>query len=162
MPREELKSRLRLAGKAFNQVAQFASHAGLLEEINGFVQVPSRIVTFSEEQQAIVDQVLAQFRRQPYTPPSMGDIGKKLGEELLNACFEQGLLTKLSEEIVFLPETYAEMREGITAHLHKEGTVTIAQVRDMFGTSRRYALALMGYLDQQGITRRVGDERVLR
>jgi len=162
MPREELKSRLRLAGKAFNQLAQFAAHTGLLEEINGFVRAPSHIVTFSEEQQAIVDQVLAQFRRQPYTPPSMGDIKKKLGEELLNACFEQGLLTKLSEEIVFLPETYAEMREGITAHLQKEGTITIAQVRDMFGTSRRYALALTGYLDQQGITRRVGDERVLR
>ena len=162
MPREELKSRLRLAGKAFNQLAQFAAHTGLLEEINGFVQAPSHTVTFSEEQQAIMDQVLAQFRRQPYTPPSMGDIKKKLGEELLNACFEQGLLTKLSEEIVFLPETYAEMRDGITAHLQEEGTITIAQVRDMFGTSRRYALALTGYLDQQGITRRVEDERVLR
>jgi selenocysteine-specific elongation factor len=38
----------------------------------------------------------------------------------------------------------------------------VAQVRDMFGTSRKYALALMEHLDDRRVTRRVGDERVLR
>ena len=38
----------------------------------------------------------------------------------------------------------------------------MGKVRDMFDTSRKYALALMEYLDQQRITRRVGDDRVLR
>jgi selenocysteine-specific elongation factor len=40
--------------------------------------------------------------------------------------------------------------------------MTVAQVRDEFTTSRKYALALMEYLDNQKVTRRVGDERVLR
>ena len=40
--------------------------------------------------------------------------------------------------------------------------MTVADVRDMFGGSRKYSLALMDYLDQQRITRRVGDARVLR
>ncbi|MBI4198479.1 MAG: SelB C-terminal domain-containing protein [Chloroflexi bacterium] len=47
-------------------------------------------------------------------------------------------------------------------HLKAEGKITVAQVRDMFGTSRKYALALMEHLDQRRITRRTGDERVLR
>jgi selenocysteine-specific elongation factor len=51
---------------------------------------------------------------------------------------------------------------GITAHLKSHGRVTVAEVRDMFSTSRKYALALMEHLDSQKITRRVGDERVLR
>jgi selenocysteine-specific elongation factor len=38
----------------------------------------------------------------------------------------------------------------------------VAQVRDLFSTSRKYALALLGYMDEKRITRRVGDERVLR
>jgi len=46
--------------------------------------------------------------------------------------------------------------------LKEHGRITVAQVRDMFDNSRKYALALVGYLDEKRITRRVGDERVLR
>jgi selenocysteine-specific elongation factor len=41
-------------------------------------------------------------------------------------------------------------------------TITLAQVRDLFGTSRKYAQAILEYLDETRVTRRVGDERVLR
>jgi selenocysteine-specific elongation factor len=51
--------------------------------------------------------------------------------------------------------------ERITAHLRKEGTITLAQTRDMFGTTRKYAQPLLEHLDRERITRRVGDERVL-
>jgi selenocysteine-specific elongation factor len=61
-----------------------------------------------------------------------------------------------------MTETYEEMRERLVAHLREQGSITVAQVRDMFGASRKYALALLGYLDEKRITRRVGDERVLR
>lgn len=54
------------------------------------------------------------------------------------------------------------MVERVVEHLKKEGTITLAQVRDLFSTSRKYAQAFLEYLDAQGITRRVGDERVLR
>jgi selenocysteine-specific elongation factor len=50
----------------------------------------------------------------------------------------------------------------VVAFLQQNGRITVAQVRDLFDTSRKYALALVGYLDDQRITRRVGDERVLR
>jgi selenocysteine-specific elongation factor len=50
----------------------------------------------------------------------------------------------------------------VVSHLKEQGKVTLAQVRDMLGTSRRYAQALMEHLDDQRITQRVGDERVLR
>ena len=54
------------------------------------------------------------------------------------------------------------MVERIVAHIRAHGKITVAEVRDIFSASRKYALALMEYLDQQRITRRVGDERVLR
>ena len=40
--------------------------------------------------------------------------------------------------------------------------MTVAAAREIFGTSRKYVLPLLEYLDQQRVTRRVGDERVLR
>ena len=56
---------------------------------------------------------------------------------------------------------YVEMRERILAHLREHGAITVEDVRDAFGTSRKYALPLLEYLDQQHITGRQGDQRVL-
>jgi len=50
----------------------------------------------------------------------------------------------------------------VVEHIKSQGTLTVAEVRDLFQTSRKYAKALMEHLDGQRITRRVGDERVLR
>jgi selenocysteine-specific elongation factor len=48
------------------------------------------------------------------------------------------------------------------AHIREHGGTTVAQVRDLFGASRKYVVSLMEYLDEKRVTRRVGDERVLR
>ena len=54
------------------------------------------------------------------------------------------------------------MSDKIIAHLKSEGSITVADARTMFDSSRKFLLPLLEYLDQQQITRRVGDERVLR
>ena len=68
---------------------------------------------------------------------------------------------RVDDNIAFAREVYEEMTSRSVAHLKAQGTITLAQVRDMFATSRKYAQALLEYLDEQRITRRVGDERVL-
>ena len=50
----------------------------------------------------------------------------------------------------------------MAAYIDEHGSITVAQARDRFGTSRRYVLALLEHLDSIGFTRREGDERVLR
>ncbi len=75
---------------------------------------------------------------------------------------KQGLLTKVSSDVFFLTATYQQMVDLVVAHLRANGTVTVAEVRDMFKASRKYAQALMEHLDDRRITRRVGDERILR
>jgi len=46
--------------------------------------------------------------------------------------------------------------------IRARGRVTAAEVRDLFNTSRKYAIAFLEHLDEERLTRRVGDERVLR
>jgi selenocysteine-specific elongation factor len=72
------------------------------------------------------------------------------------------VLVRLSEDVLLLRETYEEMTSRIMAFIKEHGSMTVAQVRDEFNTSRKYALAVMEHLDERKITRRVGDERVLR
>ena len=79
---------------------------------------------------------------------------------MLAAVIELGELIKLSADVLLLPATYQAALDQIRAHLIARQTLTVAQVRDRFTTSRKYALALMEYLDAQGLTKRVGNERV--
>ena len=80
----------------------------------------------------------------------------------LQALFDGGVLVRIDASIVFENSAYGELLEGIVNRLEEQGTITVSEVRDMFGTSRKYALPLMEHLDAQRITRRVGDSRVLR
>jgi selenocysteine-specific elongation factor len=54
------------------------------------------------------------------------------------------------------------MTAKIVAHIKEKGSITVAEARTMFNSSRKYVLPLLEYLDQQRITRRAGDDRVLR
>jgi len=106
--------------------------------------------------------LLAQFQQQPYAPPSVKEAVTAVGEEVLGALVERGDIVQVSPEVVFLASTYREMVARIRARIQQEGSITLAQVRDMFATSRKYAQAILEHLDEIGVTKRVGDARVLR
>lgn len=167
MPREELRSRLQehvreLGGRLFAQIVARTVAEGLVEEDEAFVWAAEHQVQLTPEQQAMVEDLLQTFRATPYTTPSVPECVERLGEELFYALLENGTLVRISPEIVYLAETLREMRERVVDLIRAEGSVTVAQVRDLFGASRKYIVALMEYLDQERVTRRVGDVRVLR
>jgi selenocysteine-specific elongation factor len=161
MPREELRSRLHLDAQLVNAIVDRTLDQGEIITESGTLRLPSHRVSFSPEQQKQIDAVLAAFRKAPYTPPSTSEVENQVGPDVLYALVEQGRLTQVSEDVLFRTETYAEMVEQVMEHLQREGSITVAQARDMFQTSRKYALALLEHLDEKRITRRVGDERVL-
>jgi selenocysteine-specific elongation factor len=64
--------------------------------------------------------------------------------------------------VVFRKEDYKRMLEEVRELFEANGTLTAAQVRDHFNTSRRYVLAFLEHMDSAGITVRSGDVRRLR
>jgi len=70
-------------------------------------------------------------------------------------------VVKVSDSVVFAASAYDEMVKKIIDHIKAHGKVTLGETRDLLNTSRKYAQALLEYLDQEKITRRTGDERVL-
>ena len=164
--REELKSRMqgreKWPAKLFNELMARAVAEGLIEEAGEYLRRPGFEISFAPEQQAKVDALLAAFRRQPYTPPSMAEAIAQTDADIVSALVYRGTLARLSEDVLFEAKVYDEMVARIVAHIKEHGSMTVAQVRDTFNTSRKYALAIMEYLDEKKITRRVGDERVLR
>jgi selenocysteine-specific elongation factor len=167
MAREELKSRVqgrdRWPARLFNEMLARAATDQVLVEAGGeLLTRPDFRATFSPSQQTRVDALLAAFRRQPYAPPSMAESVAQTDTEIISALMYQGTLIRLSDDVLLLGETYNEMLGRIVDHIKQTGSITVALVRDMFNTSRKYALALMEHMDERKVTRRVGDERVLR
>lgn len=162
MPREELKSQLRLSTKLLNEVVNRAVSQSKLVDEEAALRLPEHRVKFSADQERQVQELLAAFKKSPYTPPSVANSEAIVGTEVLNALIQQRRLVQVSEGVLFLKETYEEMVKRVIEHIREKGSITVAQVRDMFAASRKYALALMEHLDEHKVTKRVGDERVLR
>jgi selenocysteine-specific elongation factor len=162
MGREALRSGLRLDARVFNAAMARVVADGLLVEEGAIVRLPAHAVRLDPAQQRQVDELLARFCRQPFATPSFKECAAAVGEEVLGVLIARGDLVQAAPEVLFLPKTYEEMVARIRAHVEREGSITLAQVRDLFDTSRKYAQAILEHLDEVGITKRVGDERVMR
>ena len=162
MPREELKSRLKIPAKWFNALLDKLVHNGALEESGPLVYMPGHQVRFTPQQDKTVEEFMVRFQSSPYAPPSIKETQAKIGEDLYNALVDLGRLVPVSPEVVFRRQDYDHMVEEVRRLLELNDSITAAQVRDHFNTSRRYALALLEYLDAIGITVRQGDVRHMK
>jgi selenocysteine-specific elongation factor len=155
MPREELKSRLKLTPRLFTAALKRLE----LQDGGAWLALPGHEIRFSAAQQAKVEALLKKFSS---APPSVKECQAEAGEDVFGALVELGQLTQVSPEVVFRRADYETMAEKVRETIAKDGPITAAQVRDLFGTSRKYALALLEHLDAIGITIRDGDFRRLR
>lgn len=162
MPHEELNSRLGLDRLLTKAIVDLAAQSGQVAVISGMLSLPSHRVKFTPKQQQAVDQVMARLHASPFTPPHATELEALLGPDVMYALIEQGCITQIREDILFLTETYQQMVGSVISYLRSRGTITMGETRDMFNASRKYAQALLEHLDERRITQRIGDERVLR
>ena len=89
--------------------------------------------------------------------------GVKVDDDELGRFLEaEGRLVRLGAGHAVAPAHYARARDTLIAECEREGRITLARFRDLLGISRRPAQLLLERFDTDGITRRVGDERILR
>ncbi len=156
MPRMELVNKLKLGTLSSDILARLSSQDVLCEE-GAAVRLPGHQVRLTPVQQSRLDAFQKALEQNAYAPSS-----ELVPEpELLNLLVARGEVVKVSDSVVFSTGAYEHMVARITGHIKANGKITLAEVRDMFGTSRKYAQGILEYLDSKKITRRVGDERVL-
>ena len=161
IPRQELRSQLDLAPRLFNAALSTLVSQGTLLEARNAVSSPAHRASFDQQQQAAVDQLMARFSSSPFSPPSVKECQEAAGAEVVAALIASGQLVQVSNEVVFRKGDYEALVAGVRRAIHTHGQTTLAEVRDGFQTTRKYAQALLEHLDAKGITRRVGDARIL-
>jgi len=158
IPVEEFRNRL---GHSGDELLEALVEQGVIRRIGNRVRLPDFEITYSADQERSVQSLMQRFASSPYGPPTLKESREAVGDELLEGLIEGGQLIKVGEGVVFAQDTYGEMKDRVAERLRAEGEITVAEARDMFGTSRKYALALMEHLDSIGLTYRDGDVRRL-
>jgi selenocysteine-specific elongation factor len=161
MPRDALRSRLRLDPEPFDAIAGALVESGDVVIERGVVRLPNHTVRFSEAQQNAVQRLRQEFDNAPYTPPTAAQAREIVGDAVLTSLIENGDLVRISSEVLLAPEVLREWIGFSHDRLAQGEPLTVAVLRDHFQTTRRYALDFLERLDALGITRRKGDARLL-
>jgi selenocysteine-specific elongation factor len=161
MPLEEFRSKFNLEPKHLNEVIRMAQKQSAIIHTGKFVQSAAHRIVLEDDQEVAVEALLDKFAAAPFRPPSFQECVHEVGQELVMYLIGSGKIERISNEIVFDRQAYTAMLERIRDLITTHGSTTVAEVRDEFETTRKYALALMEHLDEIGITVREGDVRKL-
>lgn len=113
------------------------------------------------------DKLVAAYQQSGFQPPEpasfAGHAGGNAGslKDLFEVCVAEGLLVAISDDIYLHSQVEADMRRRLQERLRDGPGATVAEIRDLLGTTRKYAVPLCEYLDRVGVTRREGDLRLL-
>ena len=155
MPREAFRSSAGLEPDGFDGFLNALD--GVVDE-GATVRLETHSVTLAPEQQRARDDIVAAIEAGGFTPP----LAKELGTDavLLRSLVESGELVKIGD--FYLTGAQArDARARVRAQIESGGPMTVAEIRDLLQTSRKYAVPLCEWLDATGATRRQGDTRTL-
>ncbi len=130
------------------------------------------VATADEAEDESVLRLLAQFEggdeRLAAETPTVAVAAAALGmspreaQKVVDALVRRGRLVKVGEDLYYPPTRLDTLLARLAAAMEEAGQLTLAEARDLLGTSRRYAQALLEHMDSEGLTLRVGDARRLR
>lgn len=156
MPRAQLRSRLDVKLSLLDQL--IASDERIAADGN-LLRLQSHQVTFSDAENAKIDQLMKLVQENPFAPPAIEEMNRLVGEDIVRALIDLRRLVQVSEKIAFASVDYDMMVGEIRQHILAAGEIDAKTLRDRFGSSRKYAIALLEHLDALGITQRLGDVR---
>lgn len=165
MSREEWRSRLLLAPREAAEVlAQLAGAGSLIETHSArgaFVALSRHTPSLTPAQQQAVNTMLARFHKEPFSPPTRSEVETALGSEVTALLIEQGTLVRLNDVVLLERNAYIEALQRVVTYLRTHESLTVADARDLLGTTRKYMLALFEHTDERRLTVRRGDDRIL-
>jgi selenocysteine-specific elongation factor len=102
-------------------------------------------------------ELLAALSARPFDPPAPDELGAPAS--LVRALVRNGDLVDLGE-VVLTRTAYETARRRVSDAVVERGALTVADVRDLLGSTRKYVLPLLTRFDAEGVTRRRGDRRI--
>ncbi len=158
MPLQDFRGRLKLKSSPFNAIVASLIKLEKISTSDSTIRLIGHIASLSPDQEMKASKYLKEITNDRFSPSTLQGIDI----ELLQFLSERGEVVRVGEEIVYPTNAYKEMESKIIDSGSEGQEITINSVRNIFGTSRKYTLAILEHMDSKGLTRRVGDSRFLR
>ena len=167
-PKEDMRSRWfnQLNPKVFTGLLKYFEDSGLLQSQNKLITLPGYSPHPGDKESLIIDEIKKKFQENEFNPPGWEEINAVKGldesglNEIVSYLIDSGFLFKISDNIYLSVAAIEKGKELLTEYFTKEKELSLATARDIFNTSRKYALPLVEYYDRIRFTRRVGDMRI--
>ncbi len=117
--------------------------------------------------QQLLDAILAEFDAGAFQPPREAELqcrtpqNEKRVRDLIKLAAAQGQLVRIADGLWLHESRWEEMTGRVSAAIRERGPVTVAEIRTLLGSSRKFVVPIVEYLDATGVTRRQGDRRTL-
>lgn len=169
MPKEEIRSKY--LGSAKQKLGdKFISKLiedGVVKQINGNLALKNFEVKFNLIQEEIKEKIEKEFMKNKFIPLRKEELfnvlkdDEKTIDQVYEALIDIGILIRLKEDNIVHKDAYLEAVELMRKYIKDNGSISVAQLRDLLNTNRKFAISFMEYLDDLKITKRVGDVRLL-
>jgi selenocysteine-specific elongation factor len=139
-----------------------------LSNRGGYYATLDHQARLTQEQQAFFDEAMPADRSQPFLPVALEPFlaalrssGVAGAHKAYDTLLARGAIVKVADAL-YRGSQIAQIRARVESHFGTHESMTAAEFRDLLGTSRKYAVPLLEWLDARGITVRSGDLRMLR
>ena len=147
----------------FDQILEMLENGGSLKRVDEFLCTPEYEVRKDGTYREVSEKLLAAFEKAGYNFVRYSEIdcgkeSKELKDDILNILLEEKRVVKVTEDMYTLCSYMEQAKEKIQEQLKDNPVITIAQVRDMFATSRKSAKPILEYMDSIKVTKKTGAE----
>ena len=130
------------------------------------VRLASHQIKLGPALQKEYDRLDRLFLERGFAPPSfeeaLAGVEKKLAQQVRVALLESGRLVDVGESVVLHRDAVASAEQKVRALFARKPELTASEIRQELGTTRKYLIPLLNYLDSRGITQRKGEVRILK
>lgn len=140
----------------------------LVREPGGLIRPAGREVAVDSATLSQRTALLAALEQTPFSPPAPEDLAAALKlspaelKRVLQLCVDEGSIVRINPEIHLTATQFTRAKELVIENCTKHGHLEIPELRDALGTTRKYLIPLLEYLDAKGVTSRLGANRVLK
>ncbi|MCK5148091.1 selenocysteine-specific translation elongation factor [bacterium] len=148
----------------FDSICTQLAEAGELKIDGNRVAIAGRCVTLPADMAAIKDDLEAALLAEPLSPPGLKELITRFGsnaEHVLSFLMESGVVVRFEDSILLHQRSVETARDKLMVLLREKGSASISDIRQHWGTSRKYAVPLCIHFDNIGLTERDGDKRRL-
>lgn len=165
--KEELREKLDLHQAVMEALLSQLARDKKAEVSGEQVRLAGRGVELKDEEAKAKEQIEKAFADAGLKVPLMKEVlemlpvDKARAQKLVTLLLRDRVLIKLADDLVFHHTALQGLRQLMAAQKAKTPRIDVPTFKDLIGVTRKYAIPLLEYLDQQRVTRRVGDERII-